>query len=143
MNAEIERVVVAGSRDIHDRELVRSILSEQVPWSIETLVHGDAAGVDRLAKGWAKDNGIVAESHPIPEWAWEKVGNRAGPMRNAHMAEQSDALVAIWDGSSRGTKNMIREAVGAGIPVKKFVVRDGWIEKTEVIDGEQSDLASF
>ncbi len=30
-----------------------------------------------------------------------------GPVRNQKMAEYADALIAVWDGESRGTKNMI------------------------------------
>ena len=35
---------------------------------------------------------------------------RAGPDRNLKMAEYADALIAIWDGESRGTGSMIRMA---------------------------------
>lgn len=33
------------------------------------------------------------------------------------MAKYGDALLAIWDRKSRGTKNMIDEAIKVGIPV--------------------------
>jgi hypothetical protein len=33
------------------------------------------------------------------------------------MAEYADALIAIWDGESRGTKNMIEEATKRGLRV--------------------------
>ena len=42
--------------------------------------------------------------------AWDKYGPSAGPRRNAQMAEVADALIAFWDGKSRGTKNMIDTA---------------------------------
>ena len=38
---------------------------------------------------------------------WKKFGKRAGYRRNEQMAEVADALIAFWDGSSRGTKHMI------------------------------------
>lgn len=45
---------------------------------------------------------------------WNKYGKMAGPMRNAQMMsyakEGIPALVAFWDGKSRGTKNMINTA---------------------------------
>ena len=40
---------------------------------------------------------------------WNKHGKAAGPIRNRQMAEYADCLIAVWDGKSRGTKNMIDE----------------------------------
>ena len=39
-------------------------------------------------------------------------------MRNAVMADNADALIAYWDGISRGTKNMIDEARKRGLAVR-------------------------
>ena len=41
----------------------------------------------------------------IPDW--DKDGRSAGYKRNAEMAEYADALIAVWDGDSKGTKHMI------------------------------------
>lgn len=38
------------------------------------------------------------------------IGKGAGVIRNQVMADYADALVGIWDGDSRGTKNMLAEA---------------------------------
>ena len=38
---------------------------------------------------------------------WDKHGKSAGYKRNLEMAENADALIAFWDGESRGTKHMI------------------------------------
>ena len=38
-------------------------------------------------------------------------------MRNRQMAENADALIAYWDGESRGTKNMIEEAKKRGLKI--------------------------
>jgi hypothetical protein len=38
------------------------------------------------------------------------------------MAENADALVAIWDGKSRGTANMIQEAEKRGLRVFVYPV---------------------
>ena len=48
---------------------------------------------------------------------WTKFGRRAGMLRNADMAEQAQALVAFWDGESKGTKHMIDTMVTQGKPV--------------------------
>ena len=44
-------------------------------------------------------------------------GRKAGPIRNNEMADKADALIAIWDGQSRGTKHMIDAATKHGLRV--------------------------
>lgn len=41
---------------------------------------------------------------------WQKNGKSAGYKRNEEMAQNSDALIAFWDGESKGTKHMIDTA---------------------------------
>ena len=48
---------------------------------------------------------------------WIKYGRAAGPRRNKQMAEYADALLAYWDGKSRGTKNMIELAKDKGLKI--------------------------
>ena len=48
---------------------------------------------------------------------WETHGRAAGPIRNRKMAENASALIALWDGASRGTKNMIETAQKKGLLV--------------------------
>jgi hypothetical protein len=38
---------------------------------------------------------------------WSAYGKSAGMERNGRMALIADTLVALWDGNSKGTKNMI------------------------------------
>lgn len=44
-------------------------------------------------------------------------GAKTGHIRNAEMADNADALIAYWDGESRGTKNMIETAKTKGLKV--------------------------
>ena len=39
------------------------------------------------------------------------------------MAENADALIAFWDGESRGTKNMIEEATALNLAVRVKLYR--------------------
>lgn len=47
--------------------------------------------------------GVEIEEFPAD---WEKFGKAAGPVRNAQMADRGDCLFLIWDGRSRGSRNM-------------------------------------
>lgn len=107
------KVIVAGSRDIIDRGIVwRSI--ESFPLEITEIVSGTARGVDSIAESYAKTKNIDLKQFPAD---WDKYGKPAGAIRNKQMAEYADALIAIWDGESRGTKNMIETMNATNKPV--------------------------
>ena len=112
------KVIIAGSRDFNDYEAVKNyadhILSNQS--GIE-IVSGGANGADKLGEQYAKEKGYKLT---IFKADWDKYGKSAGPKRNAQMAEYADALIAFWDGQSRGTKNMIELAEKHKL---KFMVR--------------------
>ncbi len=48
---------------------------------------------------------------------WSKHWRAAGPIRNRDMAAYADALFLMWDGESRGSKNMLEVAEAAGLKV--------------------------
>lgn len=100
------RVIVAGSRDIFDYELVKTAIEES-QFTLSAVVSGGCKGVDALGERYADEMNIPLHLY-LPDWSNE--GKAAGPIRNRRMAENADALVAIWDGKSRGTKNMIETA---------------------------------
>lgn len=101
------KVVVAGSRDIDDRERVFSAI-EDSGFEPDEIVYGGASGVDKLAKQWAVENGV---STSLFEPNWDAHGKAAGPKRNERMAEYADAAVLVWDGESRGTRSMFEHAL--------------------------------
>jgi predicted Rossmann fold nucleotide-binding protein DprA/Smf involved in DNA uptake len=81
------------------------------------IVSGGAKGVDRVGESIAALGDIDLKIFPAD---WDLHGKGAGHIRNRQMAEYADALVAVWDGESRGTKNMIDTMKRMGKPV--FVV---------------------
>ena len=108
------RVIVAGGRDAQPAyELVVSAIAES-GIQITELVHGAARGIDSAAGEWAERNNMPVKVFPAD---WGQHGRAAGPIRNRQMAEYADALIAVWDGNSRGTKNMIETAERLGLRV--------------------------
>ena len=78
------------------------------------IVSGHAPGADSLGEKFAADHNLKCELHPAD---WKRHGRAAGPIRNEEMAEVSDALIAFWDGKSRGTRSMIEIARRKGLQV--------------------------
>lgn len=107
------RVIVAGSRGITDAAVVETAINDS-GFAISSVVCGGAAGVDSLGLAWATRNGIRVSMF---EANWNLHGKRAGYLRNVEMAENADALIAVWDGNSRGTKHMIDIAKRKGLKV--------------------------
>lgn len=116
------KTIISGPRHIpHERakELVREALAA-CPWAacITSIVHGDARGVDRAA-GEVCDGRWLVEKEPAK---WDELGKAAGPIRNKTMALYSQALIAVWDGASPGTKNMIEVARAEGLRVFTYLI---------------------
>lgn len=107
------KTIIAGGRDINDYQLVLDAIKES-QFAISTVVCGGAKGVDSLGERYATEMNLHLNMF-IPDW--DTHGRAAGPIRNRKMAENAEALIAIWDGKSRGTKNMIETARKLGLLV--------------------------
>jgi len=97
------KTIIAGSRSCNDYEKVKLAIEES-QFTITEVVSGRARGVDFLGEQYAKKNNIPVKEFPAN---WNLHGKSAGYKRNIKMAEYADALIAIWDGESKGTKHMI------------------------------------
>ena len=110
------RVIIAGTRYFNNYALLCEYADyklSEVRQPIE-IVSGHARGADTLGERYAKERGYKLTIFPAE---WEKYGKSAGPRRNKEMAEYANALIAMWDGKSIGTKNMIDIAKEKGLKV--------------------------
>lgn len=114
------KVIIAGSRIITDYATVERAVRES-GFTITELVSGGARGVDRLGEEWARRQKVPIKQF-IPDW--NRYGSRgpdhAGNVRNRQMAAyvgKEGGLIAVWDGTSPGTKNMVLEARKLGLKV--------------------------
>ncbi len=100
------KVIVAGSRNFHNFELLRQVL-DSLGWEITEIVSGGAKGADKLGELYAR---LCKIDLQIFTADWDEYDKAAGPIRNEQMAKYADAAVIFWDGKSRGTENMIEMA---------------------------------
>jgi hypothetical protein len=107
------RVIIAGSRGINDYIMVCHAV-QRSGFSISRVLSGMAGGADTLAIRYATENGLPLDPYPAQ---WGKWGRSAGYKRNVQMALNADALLAVWDGRSRGTQHMIQVAKARGLQV--------------------------
>lgn len=110
------RILITGSRDWQDRDAIYNLLNRLVPLHA-TIVHGDCpTGADALAQKWAESQpDIKVERYPAD---WNQYGKSAGPRRNQQMVDLgADICIAFPLSTSRGTRDCMRKAKTAGIPV--------------------------
>lgn len=138
------RIIIAGSREITEYRLVEQAMFKSNAYKVVTeVVSGGARGVDTLAIEWAKKNKVP---YTVKKAEWNKLNvpgaeividhndkspgpahryynRRAGLQRNEEMGRYADALVAIWDSVSPGTKHMIDFMKSLGKKVYVYIVK--------------------
>lgn len=112
------KVIIAGSRAVTNYDTVRQAIA-QSRFPVTRVISGAARGVDQLGARWAKDHALPLLRMPAQ---WDTYGRSAGSRRNDAMAGVADALIAIWDGRSPGTRHMIETARRRGLRVFVWLV---------------------
>lgn len=108
------RTIIAGSRTATIGDVLNAMKFCPFTGDISVVISGKAKGADLGGKKWAERNHIPFEEYPAD---WNTHGKSAGYIRNTLMAKNGEALIAVWDGMSKGTKNMINLARKAGLKV--------------------------
>ena len=140
MSSSIFKIVVAGGRDFDDYKKLSNEIDNYIQKiaykKTIVIVSGCADGADKLGERYAHEHQMEVERYPAE---WDKYGKAAGPLRNEQMAKVANAVIAFWDGESRGTKNMIECAKQVGIPCK-IVEIERKESKMELIDNKSKLL---
>lgn len=100
----IKRLAVVGSRSYNDYQTVKQTIAALSP---SEIISGGAVGADTLAERVASELGIPITVY-LPDW--DTRGIKAGVLRNRDIVDSADAVLAFWDGSSKGTLNSINLA---------------------------------
>lgn len=101
-------LIVAGGRDFTDEQLLAAELEKLANTELKAfavnIVTGMARGADRLGYLYALEHGVMHHKFYAD---WDRLGRRAGIVRNEEMGRFADGLLAFWDQKSTGTKHMI------------------------------------
>ena len=110
------KIIIAGGRNFDDYPKLCQVCDEflQDQNNIE-IVSGAYKGADFLGERYASERNYPIKQFPAD---WRRYGKSAGLKRNTEMAAYADALIAFWDGESKGTKHMIELATHTGLKVK-------------------------
>lgn len=95
------KIAIIGSRNLQIE------IDNYIPKNATEIITGGARGIDTLAYRYAKKNNIPCRIYPP---MYEFYGRAAPIVRNKQIVEQSDLVLAFWDGVSSGTKFTINYA---------------------------------
>lgn len=126
----MKRVIIAGNREFNDYDMLRrcvdTILHDDFAAHTPLeFVSGHAHGADELGEKYfhKQINGTGDYKLTLFPADWGKYGRSAGPIRNREMvnyAGDDGVLIAFWDGTSPGTRNVINEAIEHGLEVHVY-----------------------
>lgn len=108
------RLAIIGSRSCLPIDI-----ASYLPFVPDIIVSGGAKGADTYAKEYALERDI-----PIVEFLpdYGKYGRKAPLIRNIQIVDNSDFVLAFWNGTSRGTKFTIDYAEKRGVPFKVYML---------------------
>ena len=118
------RVLCCGDRHWTDYEFIHKVLLDLPSGTL--IIQGCAKGADTAAANAAAILGMKVLAFPAQ---WSRYGRAAGPIRNTQMLDEGlpTIVFAFHDNlaESKGTRNMIDQALACGIPVKVFTHEEG------------------
>lgn len=115
--------MICGSRNLNKvincstYEKVSNILEKELEIKeISLVIHGGAKGVDTSVEEWCNKHNIKTQKFRPDQ---EKYNNYKLALlkRNDEMISKADKVLAIWDGSSNGTKYVIENTKESNIKV--------------------------
>jgi hypothetical protein len=112
------KVIITGSLTFKNYD----VLTEKCDFYLQNqkeieVVTGDLPGSCSLGKKYALSRGYRIAPFPAD---WKKYGKAAVYIRNEEMAKYADALIAFWDGISKGTGQMINLAKKYNLKIKIY-----------------------
>lgn len=112
-----KRLGIIGSRDYNLGLTGLDILFNIMNIEPSLIVSGHGGKSDLSGEYYSDLCGIDTLIFPAD---WKKYGKRAGFMRNTDIADNSDIILSLWDGESRGTLDTMKKMKLSGKSVIYF-----------------------
>jgi len=113
------KVAVVGSRSVNHYDVVKAILDQ---YTFTQIISGGAKGVDTLAEQYSSEHYLVKPMVILPDW--KRYNRGAGAVRNREIVDNSDFVIAIWDGKSKGTLISINYAKKQNKPIYVWLISE-------------------
>ena len=119
------KLIIAGSRTLEVspyfiRDVIVNLTHVTDMRELYEIISGKAKGIDSCGEQFSETTQLPLKEFPAD---WDTHGKAAGHIRNKQMADYADALLLIWDGESRGSKNMKETMLKLGKPVYEVILR--------------------
>ena len=115
------KVIIAGSRSLPITQESFDQCIKDSGYNIVELVSGRSGIIDHMGEDWAYKRNIQIVLFPAD---WSALGLKAGPIRNAQMAEYADALIAFWDGKDLDVADLMKKMKLKGKPVYDALAKE-------------------
>ncbi len=110
------KIAIIGSRTIENIDL-----KKYLPEHCDEVVSGGAKGVDRKAAEYAITHNLKLTEF-LPDY---KRYNKGAPLiRNKQIVDYTDAVIAFWDGKSKGTLSVINYCKKTNTPYTIILCED-------------------
>jgi len=119
------KIAIVGSRSFTDYDYLVKKMNLLDFLSVDCIISGGAKGADTLAEKYANDIGVLMAIYPAN---WKKYGKKAGFIRNKLIVDESDVVIAFWDGESTGTKDTIEYTTKMN---KKLHIFTDWYKESD------------
>ena len=100
---------------IGSREASAIDIASHLTFAPDMIISGGARGIDTYAREYAIRNNIPLKEY-LPEYG--RFGRKAPLFRDMQIVDNSDFILAFWNGRSRGTKFTLDYAERCGVPFK-------------------------
>lgn len=115
--SELLKVLICGGREFNDTDFIFSELDRlSAEHHFDTVIEGDARGVDRIAGAWARARGLKLIEYPAD---WKNEGRHAALIRNERMLVEGKPDLVIAFPGGNGTWHTCSLAEKFSIPLVK------------------------
>lgn len=107
------KIAIIGSRGATDNNY--NLIIDNIPKNVTEIISGGAIGADSLAKRFALEHKLIYTEF-APDYA--SFGKMATIIRNNQIVNCAEYVLCLWDGKSKGTKNVISLCLNLNKPCK-------------------------